>query len=79
MSTRRQKVIAIAFDGTPVETFAPIAASRRRRNWFGRFVLALKLSRQRAARRELARYAHLIDLERRYGDLTPPRDNLPFG
>jgi hypothetical protein len=77
MLTRRQTVIAIAFDGTPVETFAPVVAGRRRRTWFGRFILALKLSRKRAARRELARYAHLIDLERRH-ELLPTKDDLPF-
>jgi hypothetical protein len=73
-SKPRAKVIAVAFDGTPVETLAP--ATRSRRTWFGRLILALKMSRQNQARRELARFAHLIDphidLERR---LAATRDD----
>jgi hypothetical protein len=64
MSVARTRVVVVAFDGAPVESIAE--STPRRRGWFARFMLALKISRQHAAARELRRCEHLIDLERSF-------------
>jgi len=73
-SVRQSELVAIAIDGTPVITMAPDQPKRRRKGWFARLLLAQKISRRRAARRELAKHAHLIDLERRHVDLAMKED-----
>ena len=74
-SVRKSELVGVAFDDTPVIAQAPKGG---RKSWFGRFMLALMLSRQRAALRELAMYADIIDLERRRADQVAKRGNLPF-
>jgi hypothetical protein len=44
--------------------------------WLARFLRALRVSRQKSAQREIARYHDMIDLERRYDELERRDDSL---
>jgi hypothetical protein len=71
-STMKSKSIAVAYNVVSAARPAPGITGWR---WFVRLMLALHASRRKAARREIARYHDLIDLERRYDELER-RDDL---
>jgi hypothetical protein len=78
-STTRQDFIGVTRAHRSIVPPPPIARRWSRNHWLVRFMVALRQSRRRAAQREFARYAHLIDLERRHADLVPRKSDLPFG
>lgn len=79
-SVRSHKVFAVAYSvAQKVSPALAVRPKQSRKHWFTRFVTAMMESRLRAARREIAMYANVIDLERRHGDLGPRKDDLPFG
>ena len=69
--TTKPKSIAVVYIAAPRS-----ASFAKRWPLFARFMLALHATRQKAARREIARYHDMIDLERRYDALERRDDNL---
>jgi hypothetical protein len=76
--TCKENIVSGCLDVSPVEVLRPFVEQKRPRNFFARFMLALKIARWRAAQREIDRYAHLIDLEVRHDELRQRSDDLPF-
>jgi hypothetical protein len=74
-------MVAITYTATRYAVPAK-ASAQQRKGLFARIVDALAEARMEAARREIARHAHLLphDLEL-YGNRLTPRteDQLPFG